>query len=135
MVQFYYRITLLFILLITPLAGVQASMLDEGIQAYDRKEYKTAYDQLLPLAEQGEGEAQYYIGGMLIDGKGVSTDTSRGVYWLEQAVNNKYHMAAQMLGGMYLSGMGVPMDPLKGAKYMILYEKLAPKDEVDSGCD
>ena len=135
MAQFYYRITLVFVLLVTPSIGIRANVLDDGIQAYDRQDYLGAYKQLLPLAEQGNGEAQYYVGGMLVDGIGIPSDTSRGVYWLEQAVNNQYYMAAQMLGSMYLSGLGVPMDPQKGAKYIMLYEKQAPKDEVDSGCD
>jgi len=135
MTQFYSRAALILVALMIPSVGVRASLLDEGIQAFDRQDYKVAYERLLPLAEQGEGEAQYYIGGMLVEGMGIPADTSKGVYWLEQAVSNQYYMAAQMLGGMYLSGMGVPMDPQKGAKYIILYEKQAPEDEVDSGCE
>jgi TPR repeat protein len=72
---------------------------------------------------------------MLVDGIGIPADASRGVYWLEQAVSNEYYLAAKMLGSMYLSGLGVPMDPQKGAKYIILFEKQVPKEEVDSGCD
>ena len=135
MTQSFYRIALVFILLITPFAGIQASLLDDGIQAYDRQDYLGAYKQLLPLAEQGNGEAQYYVGGMLVDGIGIPADASRGVYWLEQAVSNEYYLAAKMLGSMYLSGLGVPMDPQKGAKYIILFEKQVPKEEADSGCD
>ena len=131
----FLRRSLLSLVLLALPAVCSASSLHEAIATFDRQDYSLAYQQLLPLAEQGNGEAQYYIGGMLVEGMGVSADTTKGVYWLEQSVKNQYPMAAKMLGNMYLSGMGVPFDTQKGAEYTILFEKLVPKDEVDSGCD
>jgi len=135
MMQLFYRTALLFVLLMMSPAMIWASLLDDGIESFDQKDYQLAYERLLPLAEQGNGEAQYYIGGMLVEGMGIPADPAKGVYWLEQSVNNQYYMAAKMLGSMYLSGFGVPMDTQKGAKYIILFERLVPKDDVDSGCD
>ncbi|MCW8965016.1 MAG: hypothetical protein OQL16_14570 [Gammaproteobacteria bacterium] len=125
---------LMLALLLIP-ATSWAVSLQEAIASFDRQEYPLAYQQLLPLAEQGNGEAQYYIGGMLVEGMGVSADTNKGVYWLEQSVKNQYALAAKMLGSMYLSGMGVPFDTLKGAEYTIMFEEMVPKEEADSGCD
>lgn len=109
--------------------------LEKAINAYGQQQYKQAYELLLPLAQKNVAEAQYYLGGMLVEGIGVPADPKQGVYWLEQAVKNRHHMAARMLGNMYLSGMGVPMDPQKGAQYILLFEKQAPEEETDSGCD
>ena len=36
----------------------------EGVAAYERGDYKTALNQLRPLAEQGDAEAQYHLGKM-----------------------------------------------------------------------
>ena len=123
--------TLLFIL---PLAAY-ASQLDEGISAYDQQDYPVAYQKLLPLAEQGTGKAQYYVGEMLVGGMGIPADMEKGVYWLQQSVENRNHMAAKTLGKMYMSGFGVPMNPEKGAKYLVLYQSLLPGDEAEPECD
>ena len=124
----------LVLLIITPLAAY-ASQLDEGIQAYERQDYQAAYKRLLPLAEKGDGKAQYYVGEMLVGGMGVSSNIDKGVYWLEQSVNNRNHMAAKTLGKMYLSGFGVPMDTEKGAKYFALLPTLIPENEDEPECD
>ena len=39
--------------------------------AYERKDYETAYKLILPLAEQGYAEAQYNLGIMYSKGQGV----------------------------------------------------------------
>ena len=125
----------LFVLLIIYPLVVYASQLDEGVQAFERQDYQTAYMRLLPLAENGDGKAQYYVGEMLVSGMGVSSNIDKGVYWLEQSVNNRNHMAARTLGKMYLSGFGVPMDTEKGAKYFALLQTLIPESEDEPECD
>ena len=103
--------------------------------AYDRQDYKLAYEQLLPLAEEGDAQAQYFVGSMLVDGMGVPVDPAKGAYWLEQAISKKYYKAATTLGKMYMSGYGVTMDTDKGAKYILLSESLATEDDAEPGCD
>jgi TPR repeat protein len=120
--------------IISPLA-LCAGLLDAGIQAYNQQDYKAAYEQLLPLAEQGDAQAQYYVGSMLIDGMGVSADPVKGVDLLEQAVSKDNYRAAMTLGKMYLSGFGVAMDTEKGAKYLLLSESLATEDDAEPACD
>jgi len=131
----FFRRMFLSLVLLGSSTVCWAVSLPEAIATFDRQEYPLAYQQLLPLAEQGNGEAQYYIGGMLVEGMGVSADANKGVYWLEQSVKNQYALAAKMLGNMYLSGMGVPMNMQKGAEYTIMFEEMVPKEEADSGCD
>ena len=120
--------------IISPLA-LCAGLLDAGIQAYNQQDYKAAYKQLLPLAEQGDAQAQYYVGSMLVDGMGVSADPVKGVDLLEQAVSKDNYRAAMTLGKMYLSGFGVAMDTEKGAKYLLLSESLATEDDAEPACD
>ena len=120
--------------IISPLA-LCAGLLDAGIQAYNQQDYKAAYEQLLPFAEQGDAQAQYYVGSMLVDGIGVSADPVKGVNLLEQAVRKKNYKAAMTLGKMYLSGFGVAMDADKGAKYILLSESLATEDDAEPACD
>jgi hypothetical protein len=130
----YPAVLIIVVLFILPLAS-HATQLDEGIQAYDAQDYSMAYQRLLPLAEQGDGKSQYYVGEMLVGGMGIPADMDKGIYWLEQSVESKYYMAAKTLGKMYMSGFGVPMDPEKGAKYLLLYQSLLPEAETEPECD
>ena len=122
------------VIIFTPLVSF-AGKLDDGVLAFERQNYAMAYETLLPLAENGDAKAQYYIGEMLVGGLGVSGDMRKGVYWLEQSVNNRYYIAARTLGKMYLSGFGVPMDAEKGAQYFLLYQSLLPGKDSEPDCD
>jgi TPR repeat protein len=42
------------------------------LNAYENGDYATALDELKPLAELGEADAQYYLSGMYHNGKGVN---------------------------------------------------------------
>ena len=48
----------------------------DGVDAYKRKDYKTAYKLFLPLAEQGNAfaQAQFNLGAMYFKGDGVPQD-------------------------------------------------------------
>ncbi len=51
------------------------------MDTYNRKDYKTAYQLWLPIAEQGDAEAQYNLGVMYDDGTGVLQDYKEAVKW------------------------------------------------------
>ena len=124
-------LTLVF-LLITGTA--LATPLADGIALYKKGEYSNAYDQLRPLAKQGQGEAAYYVGMMYVDGLGVPQNSTNGVHWLELAVEYHHRDSAVMLGKMYSSGMGVPLDVNKAVHFLGLAEKLREPEDTDD-CD
>lgn len=118
------------------LQGVsQAATLEQGVSSYRDGNYRQAYRMMEPLAEKGDSEAQFYIGGMLLDGLGVKADPQKGVYWLEKAVRNKNRDAAMALGKMYLSGYRVPMDASRASHYLQVAEDLRSGEEDASDCD
>jgi len=51
--------------------SVFADDFQDATDAYERKDYETAYKLILPLAEQGYAEAQYNLGIMYSKGQGV----------------------------------------------------------------
>ena len=53
----------------------------DGKDAYDRNDYKTAHKLFLPLAEQGHATGQFYLGLMYANGQGVSRDYKEAVKW------------------------------------------------------
>ena len=60
----------------------------DGWDAYERKDYKTAYKLWFPLANQGNPLAQYFLGWMYQDGNGVPQDYVSAHMWSSFAVLN-----------------------------------------------
>ena len=56
---------------------VYADDYQDGMDAYDRKDYKTAFEKLKPFAEQEDAKAQYRVGWMYDKGRGVSPRITR----------------------------------------------------------
>lgn len=76
------RLLLAFVLLwpASLLADFQA-----GMDAYNRNDYRTAYSEFLPLAEQGHRKARFYVGVMYLRGEGVPKDSERAYAWFDFA--------------------------------------------------
>ncbi len=75
---------------------------DEGITAYRNGDFINAFVDLLPAAEKGNVDAQYLLGLMYLDGKGVPQNQSSAVSWLRAAANQnlaeaQYRLAIYLL--------------------------------------
>jgi len=84
---------------------------DEGMEAYENKDYEAALKEWEPLAEQEENvEAQYMLGKMYFKGEGVPQDFAEAAMWIRKAAEHGYPEAQNDLGKMYMVGRGVPLD-------------------------
>jgi len=81
-----------------------------GMDAYQRGDYATAYREFLPLAEQGDAEAQNNLGAMYVNGKGVLQDYAEALKWFRLAAEQGVAGAQNNLGVMYYEGKGVLQD-------------------------
>ncbi|MES1981942.1 MAG: tetratricopeptide repeat protein [Pseudomonadota bacterium] len=84
--------------------------LPEGINAYRNKHYTTALQELKPLAEQGDAQAQFMLGLMHALGQGVRQDFQQAMQWYRRAARKPYAPAEHNLGVMYDLGHGVPQN-------------------------
>ena len=80
--------------------------------AYDRANYATAMKIWLPLAEQGDPQAQTYVGEIYEKGLGHSPDYALAASWYQRAAEQGYATAQVSLGQLYERGLGVPKDML-----------------------
>ena len=64
-------------------------------------------------AEQGDARAQYNLGGMYREGRGVPQDAAGAVAWYRRAAEQGHARAQYNLGGMYAAGRGVPPDAVE----------------------
>jgi len=83
---------------------------DEGVAAYDRGDYATAFEEMLPIAEQGNADAQFALGVMYGNGDGVPQDYAVAMKWYRLAAEQGIARAQYNLGIMYGNGKGVPQD-------------------------
>lgn len=88
-------------------AGARAD-LRSGKQAYQRADYDLAREELLPLAEAGDADAQVYLGLMHAAGKGVDKDQLAAARWYREAAKQGHPDGQFNLGLMYAKGRGVP---------------------------
>ena len=78
-----------------------------GLRAYARHDYDAAVSNWRPLAADGDTEAQFYLGTMYEEGRGVDRDEIEAYEWYLRAASRGHVDAQTNLGIMYFSGTGV----------------------------
>ncbi len=53
-----------------------------------KQDYTAALSLALPLANQGNAEAQYQVGMLYLNGQGTNQDAALGHSWLQKAADN-----------------------------------------------
>ena len=90
---------------------------NDGYDAYKKGDYKTAFNEWKPLAEQAEAEAQYNLGVMYTNGRGVLKDDKQAVKWYRKAAEQGESDAQYNLALMYSKGDGVLKDYKQAVKW------------------
>ncbi len=107
-------------LLILALAFITAPAFagwDEGVVAYDKGDYVTAFPELQPFAEQGNAVAQFALGWMYDNGLGVPEDDKQAVKWYTLSAEQGDAGAQFNLGVLHENGDGVPQDYKTAVKW------------------
>lgn len=82
-----------------------APSFDQGEKAFKTGDYKTAYQNLYPLAVDGRPDAQYAVGYMFYYGKGIAKNERIGESWIREAAVNGSSQAEQALELLTQKGM------------------------------
>jgi TPR repeat protein len=91
--------------------------LDDGLAAYDRGDYATAYRELAPAAAGGAPAAQYAVARMYLSGEGISRDGAEGLKWLQKAATAGVGPAQYQLGACHEWGIEVAQDYSQAARW------------------
>ena len=94
-----------------------AADFNKGLQAAQAGDFKTALAEWTPLAEQGYASAQYNLGFMYRNGRGVPENDKTAVKWFTKAAEQGYANAQLNLGIMYENGHGVPDNDKTAVKW------------------
>jgi TPR repeat protein len=98
------------------MASAAAQPLEDGLAAYNARDYATAMRLLEAPAEQGNSDAQYALGIMLQFGFAGQHDPSEAMRWYWMAAAQGRTDALYMLAFMYKDGSGVLQDYVQAAK-------------------
>ncbi len=112
----------LFALALTVSAPVVGQTFDQAVAAYKRGDYQKAFVDFKKLAEQGNADAQTWLGMMYSKGKGIPEDDQEAVVWYRQAAEQGDAEAQYNLGLMYTEGAGVSVNDRQAAAW---YRKAA----------
>ena len=105
------------------------SSLSDGLIAFRRSDYPTAFRKLRPLAERGQAEAQVMLGYMYEHGSGVPQDQIMAAHWYSSAAEQGHVGAQYQLGLLYDKGHGVPQSAVIAYKWLNLAAARAePRD-------
>ena len=102
---------------------------NQGALYFAQGDYLTALGIWAPLAKQGNPAAQYSIGLLYDQGKGVEKDSKRALKYFQSAVEQNLPVAQYYLGMKYYAGLGVKKDAVKARQ---LLEKAAQSDYLQA---
>ncbi len=94
-----------------------------GMDAHQRGDYATALREWQPLAEQGDALAQYNLGLLYDNGRGVQKDYAQARQWYEKAAAQGHADAQVNLGILYDYGRSIPQDFKKAVYWYRLSAK------------
>jgi len=80
----------------------------KGLEAYNKKDYKTALSEWEPLTEEGHAEAQFMLGMMYRNGRGVPQNSKTAAKWWILAAQQGHVKALYNLGQTYFLGISAP---------------------------
>jgi TPR repeat protein len=89
------------------ISSAAANSFDTASQAYSEGDFKKAAKIFSSLAGQGDASAQFYLGDMYLNGKGVPQDHSEAARWYRLAAEQGLAVAQYKLGYMYAEGKGI----------------------------
>ena len=97
--------------------SANAGPFEDGVAAYERKDYVTAAKLMRVAADQGNSVAQYELGVMYDEGRGVIQDYKEAVKWFRLSADQGNARAQFNLGVMYVEGQGVTQDFKEAVKW------------------
>ena len=116
------RLLTLSVFLLSALVSSSSLSADfaKGLDAYQRGDYASAFEEWIPLAEQGNASAQYNLGRMYRNGDDVKQDYGSAINWYILAAEQGHANAQFKLGLMYDMGIGVERDISTAIMWYIL---------------
>jgi TPR repeat protein len=123
------RAAALFVIVLLALAGSAEADLGRGVAAYQRGDYRAALAEWRPLADAGHADAQFYLGFLYENGRGVAADDRAAVDWYRRAAEQDHREAAKRLALINFAGRHMWTSKLQAVKW---FRRAAELGEAES---
>ncbi len=100
----YLLLTIICLALLIPSASY--ANLEDGIDAYNKQDYSTAFNEFHTLAETGDAKAQLMLGLMFDNALGTVRDYKQAFYWYKQSAEKSNKRAQFNVAEMLAMGQG-----------------------------
>jgi TPR repeat protein len=107
---------------------------DDGVAAYAAGDYAMARRRWFPQAEQGDAKAQYNLGVIFANGKGVPKNEGEAIKWYSKAAEQGHAGGQFGLGAAYFLGLGVPENYVQAHMWLAL-AKAQGHEKAATGLD
>jgi TPR repeat protein len=97
--------------------NIEQSMLRNALIAFSSEDYVRAHARLLPLAQNGHTEAQFYLGSLYDAGNGVEANAALAAFWFRRAAKRGHVDAQYNMGVAYANGDGVSQDTINAVRW------------------
>jgi len=94
--------------------------INEAITAYDSGNYLKALPVFKIFADKNDTVAQWYLGTIYFEGRGVARDYKIAERWYKQAAKHGDALAQNNLANIYLNGFGVSQNLEEAARWFLL---------------
>jgi TPR repeat protein len=98
------KIFVILIAYLTPHYIYAAEPLKDGLDAYNKGNYKKAFKILKPLAKNATPSVQSFIASMYKEGKGTSKNPQLAIKWWRIAAEKGHIESMNKLGALYYNG-------------------------------
>lgn len=102
------------------MASPASADFNAGYAAYKRNDYATAFNEWLIPAEQGNVRAQYGLGILYEQGRGVPADFEEAMSWYFEAADRGLAAAQHRLGYLFVHGSEASQDLVEGYYWLTL---------------
>ncbi|MBL8258620.1 MAG: sel1 repeat family protein [Candidatus Competibacteraceae bacterium] len=96
---------------------------DRAKSAHERGDYTAELAIIRPMAEKGYPFAQFNLGVLYDEGKGMPEDNAKAMEWYRKAADQGFSQAQVNLGIMHQHGEGTPASPVAAYFWFALAEK------------
>ena len=97
----------------------QEEYTERGKFFYEKADYENAFPLFREAADQGDAEAQYYLGLMYAEGLGVEQSYEKAAEWFQQSADQEFAKAQRNLGYLYENGYGVEKSAVKAVEWYL----------------
>ncbi len=92
------------------LAGPALADFKAGVEAANKGAWAIVVREFTALAEQGDSAAQFNLGLIYANGRGVAKNDIQALIWYSKAAHQTHAQAQANLAFMYATGRAVPQD-------------------------